>query len=261
MRPRPYILHEANLVQMREHQPNVAVLPWAATEAHNYHLPYGTDVIEAVAVGEAAVAQACAAGARCVLLPAVPFGIDHTQLDQVATVTMRAATQLAVLRDVAFSMVKQNIDRLVVLNMHGGNEFKPLIRDVMLELPIYIVQVHAYQIAPQLQDLLEDKGGDHACEFETSVMLHIAPQWVAPLETAGDGAQTPSKLPAVSNTPGVWASRDWSAATKDTGIGDPRKATAEKGQRIFNMLVDALVPVLVELSAANNGDFPFVIRK
>ena len=258
---RPYILHEANLAQMREHRPNVAILPWGATEAHNYHLPYGTDVIEANAVGEQAVAQACANGARCVLLPAVPFGINHTQLDQVATVTMRASTQLAVLRDVAFSMVKQGIDRLVVLNMHGGNEFKPLIRDIMLELPIYIVQVHGFQIAPQLQDVLEHKGGDHAEEFETSMMLHITPQWVAPLETAGDGAQTPSKLPAVSNTPGVWTSRDWSAATKDTGIGDPRKATAKKGQLIFKMLVDALVPVLVELSAAKNGDFPFVIRK
>src|SRR5271169_1951449 len=118
---RPFILHEANLLQVRALGPNVAILPWGATEAHNYHLPHGTDVIEATALGEAAVEQANHAGARCLLLPAVPFGNDNTQLTQVATITMRSATQQAVLLDVAASLVRQGIDRLVILNFHGGN--------------------------------------------------------------------------------------------------------------------------------------------
>jgi len=257
---RPYVLHEANLLQARELRPNVAVLPWGATEAHNYHLPHGTDVIEANALGEAAVEQANHSGARCVLLPCVPFGIDNAQLTQVATITMRSATQHAVLFDVADSLVRQRIDRLVILNFHGGNEFKAMIRDVMLALPIFIVQVHGYAIAPKAKDLLKEPQGDHAGELETSLLLHLTPQWVAPLETAGDGATTPSKLPAVTNTPGVWAPRDWAALTESTGVGDPRAATAEKGFRIFEMLVQALVPVLSQLSAATIGDFPFVIR-
>ena len=254
-----YVLHEATYRQMLEHRPNLAVLPWGATEAHNYHLPHGTDVIEANALGTAAVQRACEAKAKCVVLPCVPFGMNHTQLGQVATITMRASTQLAVLRDVAESLVRQHIDRLVVLNFHGGNELKPLIRDVMLDLPIFILQVHGYKIAPQIRELLDMPDGDHADEFETSLMLHLQPGWVAPLETAGPGTPTPSKLPAVSGTPGVWASRNWPAASADTGIGDPRQATAEKGKHIFKMLVDALVPVLVELSQAKPGDFPFVI--
>ena len=54
MPPRPFVLYEAGYRQLREHRPTVAVLPWGATEAHNYHLPHGTDVIEAVAVAERA---------------------------------------------------------------------------------------------------------------------------------------------------------------------------------------------------------------
>jgi creatinine amidohydrolase len=83
---------------------------------------------------------------------------------------------------------------------------------------------------------------------------------VAPLDTAGDGATTPSALPALTSTPGVWASRDWAACTPDTGVGNPKQATADKGRMILERLVNALVPVLTELSQAQPGDFPFVIR-
>jgi creatinine amidohydrolase len=258
---RPFVLHEANYRQTLELKPNVAVLPWAATEAHNFHLPHGCDVTEANGLAERAVAQANAKGARCILLPCVPFGIDHSQANsQVATITMRASTQQALLRDVAESLVRQGIDRLVVLNFHGGNEFRSMIRDVMFDLQIFIAQVNGYQLADWGR-FLTDAGGDHANEFETSLMLHLVPEWVAPLESAGNGDATPSKLPAVSTTPGVWVVRDWPAFTKDTGVGNPRHATAEKGRLVLDALADAFVPVLVELSQAKEGDFPFVIAR
>lgn len=258
---RPWSLLEANYRQLQTLKPNVAVLPWGATESHNYHLPHGTDTIEAAAVAEGAVALAVERGARCVLLPTIPFGNDNMQLSQVATITMRSATQHMVLRDVAESLVRQGIDRLVVLNFHGGNDFRQMIRDIMLDLPVFIVQVNAYQAAPDAYKLLTVAQGDHADEFETSLMLHLRPEWVAPLETAGPGVPTPFKLGSLASTPGVWAPRDWAALTADTGVGDPRAATAEKGRRILQMLVEAIAPILVELSAAARGDFPFVIRQ
>lgn len=260
---RPFVALEASLVQLQKLAPNVAVLPWGATEAHNYHLPHGTDVIEGTKVGEAAVERANAAGAKCVLLPTVPFGNNNTQLNQVATITMRTRTQLAVLTDVAESLVRQGIDRLVILNFHGANEFKPLIRDVMLDHAIFIVQVQGFQLAPGAKSVISaaGKGGDHADEWETSVMLHIAPEWVAPLATAGDGAMTPSALPKLTSTPGVWSSRHWPSLTKDTGAGDPRQSTAEKGKHLFEATVGALVPVLVELSGAREGQFPLIIER
>jgi creatinine amidohydrolase len=255
------VLHEATYRQLLELAPNVAVLPWGATEAHNYHLPYGTDVIEATRVGEEAVAAANAAGARCVLLPTIPFGIDHTQLNQVATITMRAATQSAVLHDVADSLVRQGIDRLVILNFHGGNDFRSMIRDVAFALPIFIAQIHAWQVDPGIQQILDRPGGDHADEMETSLLLHLAPRWVAPLETAGDGETTASRIPALSETPGAWSPRDWASYTRDTGAGNPKLADADKGRRIFAMIVAGVTPILIQLSRAHNGDFPYVVRK
>src|SRR5690349_18341030 len=118
MPPRPFVLHEANYQQLREHRPAVAALPRGATEAHNYHPPHGTDVIEAVAGAERAAALAHEAGARVVVLPAIPYGNNAQQLDQVATVSLRTATALAILEDVARSLKAQGIDRLVVVNAH-----------------------------------------------------------------------------------------------------------------------------------------------
>jgi len=254
---RPDVLHEANLTQVRTLAPNLAVLPWGATEAHNFHLPFGTDVVEATALGEAAVAGANQLGARALLLPTVPFGIDHAQLNQTATLTLRASTQQAILGDVALSLTRQGIDRLVLLNFHGGNAFKPLIKDVMLDHRIFIVLVDAFQLCPGIRDALTHSG-DHADEFETSLMLHLGPEWVAPLDQAGDGAATPTALPALTQ-PGVWATRDWDALTADTGVGNPKASTADKGRAIFETLVEAVTPVVLELSQAENGDFPFVL--
>ncbi len=92
------------------------------------------------------------------------------------------------LMDVAESLVRQGVQRLVVLNFHGGNEFKPLVRDVMFEFPIFIVQVHGHQLAPDLKKQTLEEPGDHADEFETSLLLHLRSEWVN-LEAAGNGAK------------------------------------------------------------------------
>lgn len=256
---RPYILMESSYRQLLDMKPNVAILPWGATEAHNFHLPHGTDVIEGTALGEHVAAASYERGAKCVLLPTVPFGNDNMQLDQVMTITMRTSTQYIVLRDIVESLVRQGIDRLILLNFHGGNDFKSMIRDVMLDFPIFVVQVHGYLTDSSYLDALDDKGGDHANEMETSLMLHLKPEWVAPLSTAGDGTPTPFKIKSLHN-PAMWAPRDWKALTADTGTGNPKKATAAKGKIIFEKLAAPIVELVVELSAARNGDFPYIVR-
>lgn len=259
---RPFILHEATYQQTKDWTPKVAILPWGATEAHNWHLPHGTDTIEATALAEAAATQAAKVDARCIVLPTIPYGNNNTQLTQTATITMRSSTQQQVLFDVADSLVKQGIDRLVVLNFHGGNDFKAMIRDVMLEIPIFIVQVHGYQLAAeQMRAILSDPRAGHADEFETSLLLHLAPEWVAPLETAGSGATTPSQLPILTSTPGAWSPRDWLTLTSDSGDGDPRAATPEKGARLMSIMADRLAKLLIELFNAQEGQFPFIIRR
>ena len=76
MAGRPYVLAETNWKTVRETEYEVAILPWGATEAHNFHLPYGTDTGEAEAVATEAARLAWEEGATCLVLPSVPFGAN-----------------------------------------------------------------------------------------------------------------------------------------------------------------------------------------
>ncbi len=256
MPPRPYILFEANYKQLQSYAPNVAVLPWGATEAHNYHLPHCTDVIEAQTLAERAGKIANEAGARLVVLPAIPFGNDSQQLDQVATISISTATAAAILGDVARSLAAQKIDRLVILNAHGGNEFKPIVRDIQSATGVLIVVINFFQMRQDLLDEIFDDAGDHAGEMETSFLLHVCPEWVC-LDQAGEGKRVPFQLKGLGG-PGVWTPRPWSRSHPDTGSGDPRRATAEKGERYVAAIAEQIAGVLVSLSNAKKGELPYV---
>lgn len=71
---RPYILAETNWKALRTERFELAILPWGATEAHNYHLPYGTDVYEADAIAAAAGKLAWEAEAKVVVMPTILSG-------------------------------------------------------------------------------------------------------------------------------------------------------------------------------------------
>jgi creatinine amidohydrolase len=81
MNSRPYILAETNWKIVRQTKYEVAVLPWGATEAHNYHLPYSTDTVQCDYVAAESARIAWEAGARVIVLPTVPFGVNTGQLD------------------------------------------------------------------------------------------------------------------------------------------------------------------------------------
>lgn len=253
--PRPYILLEANYRQLKEYAPNVAVLPWGATEAHNFHLPHGTDVIEATVLAERAAQLAHDAGARPIVLPAIPFGNNAQQQDQAATIHLSTATASAILMDVARSLSRQGIDRLVILNSHGGNDFKPLIRDAQLATGMLIVLANFFQMVPEAERRIFPNPGDHAGQLETSFLLHVCPELVR-LEQAGAGRRVPFAIEGLSQ-PGVWTPRPWSASHPDTGSGDPAGASAQMGQQYVEAVAAAIARVLIALSSAKKGQLPY----
>ncbi len=254
--PRAHVLLEANYRQLLERRPNVAVLPWGASEAHNFHLPHGTDVIEATAVAERAADLAAGRGATPIVLPAIPFGNNAQQQDQVATIHLSTATALAVLRDVILSLRRQGIDRLVLLNGHGGNDFKPLVRDLMLESGSLIVLVDFWRVRPDALERIFVEPGDHAGEMETSLIMHLRPDLVV-MRQAGPGAALPWKLATIKQA-NAWTPRPWSHVHADTGSGDPSAATADKGAAYFAAITETVADLLVELSAARKGDLPYI---
>lgn len=256
MPPRRYLLIEANDRQLRESPPQLAVLPWGATESHNRHLPYGTDVLEATRLAESAAEIAEGRGSRVVVLPTIPFGNDEQQLDQACTISFRTETSFAVLGDVVRSITRQGLDRLVLVNGHGGNQFRPLIRDLQQEYPILIVLANFYEMVPTVPENLFEIAGDHADESETSIMLHLYPELVE-MENAGAGDRKPFEIGGITQ-PGVWTPRPWSAVHPDTGCGDPRRATAEKGKQYFDAVCSALGDLFVGLASAEKGELPYL---
>ncbi|MEX2167811.1 MAG: creatininase family protein [Pirellulales bacterium] len=256
MPPRPYLLAEANHRQLTESRPKVAILPWGATEAHNRHLPYATDVIEATRIAERAAELAFARGAAVVVLPTIPFGNNEQQLDQACTISIRTTTALAILGDVARSLVRQKIDRLLIVNAHGGNRLQPLVRDVQAEHGLLIVVANFFEMVPEVKQALFENPGDHADELETSLLLHLCPDLVE-LPHAGPGTRVPFAIEGLKQ-PGVWTPRPWSQSHPDTGSGNPSLATAEKGQRYFDALTAALADLIFNLAHAKKGELPYL---
>jgi creatinine amidohydrolase len=248
---RPWILAETTWADVRTRSWEIAVLPWGATEAHNLHLPYGTDCHETVAIAAAAAEAAWGRGARVVVLPAVPFGVNTQQLDIPLTVSMSPSTQGAVLADVVGSLEGQGVRKLVVLNGHGGNDFRHMIRELQPETQLFLCTVSWYAI-PGIQDGFAVPG-DHAGELETSLMQHLHPELVRPLEEAGPGRARPWRVPAF-NQGWAWAPRRWTRVTDDTGVGDPRAAAPEKGAAFLEAVTAKLSDFLLELDGMDPDD-------
>ena len=95
--------------------------------------------------------------------------------------------------------------------------------------------------------------GDHADEMETSLMLYLKPELVLPKEKWGDGRERKYKIKAFSEG-WIWAERKWSEISEDTGVGDPRLATKEKGEKYFNAVTEKIGDLLVELCNADLDD-------
>lgn len=243
---KPYILNETNWKNIKASRYEVALLPWGATEAHNYHLPYGTDTIETTWIAEKASAAAWKKGAKVIVLPAVPFGVNTTQLDIPLTINMMPSTQFILLKDIMDSLVRHNIRKLVIMNGHGGNDFKQMIRELYALFPeTFICQLNWFH-ALDPKNYFTDTG-EHAGEWETSMMMNIAPELVLPLSEAGDGASKKIKFNAAREG-WVWSPRPWTNVTKDTGIGNPELASIDKGERYLTDVVGKIASFLIELS-------------
>lgn len=251
MAPRPYILAETSWKAVRDARYDVAVLPWGATEAHNLHLPYATDVIQADAVADEAARIAWEAGARPIVLPAIPFGVQTGQMDIPLCINLNPSTQAAVLADVAHSVDAAGIRRLLILNAHGGNDFKSIIRELQPRVTAFLCTINWWSCVDPRPFFAEP--GDHAGELETSVVQHLAPHLVLPLADAGDGRERKARVAGLREG-WAWAPRRWTQISADTGVGDPSAATPEKGEAFFRAVTERVGGFLVELAAADPDD-------
>jgi len=251
MNERPYLLADTTWKTVDATPYDVAILPWGATEAHNYHLPYATDNIQSEQVAVRAAERAWNQGARVVVLPTVPFGVNTTQLDIKLCLNLNPSTQAALLADLVASLDGQGIHKLLILNGHGGNDFRQMIRELQPRTRVFLSSINWWSCVDAREFI--EVAGDHAGEAETSAMMHLAPALVRPLSDAGPGRARPSRLRGVREG-WAWAPRRWTQVTADTGIGDPSRSTAEKGERYVAAAVARIAEFLVELAALDLDD-------
>ena len=246
---KPYILSECTWKELKTQRFELAVLPWGATEAHNYHLPYGTDVYEANAIAEVSGKKAWEQGAKVIILPTIPFGVNTGQTDIYLDMNMSPSTQMAVLRDVLTVLNRQGLHKFLILNSHGGNDFKTILRELGLEFPKMFLSTCNWFQALDKSKYFEEEG-DHADEMETSIMMHINPEFVLPLTEAGLGKEKKSVIKGFREK-WAWKERKWSVITEDTGTGNPKKSTSEKGRNFFEDVTDKISELIQDICKSN----------
>jgi creatinine amidohydrolase len=249
---RPYILAESNWKALKKATFDLAILPWGATEAHNYHLPYGTDNIEADYIAAEAARKAWERNAKINVLPTIPFGVNTGQADILLDINLNPSTQMAILDNIIEVLNRQGIKKLLILNSHGGNDFKTALRELGLKYPEMFLSSCNWFRAMDKSEYFENPG-DHADEMETSLLLHLTPDLVLPLDEAGMGHEKTSKIKGFTEG-WAWAERKWSQISEDTGVGNPKAATAEKGKRFFDDVTDKLADLMVEIAECDPND-------
>ncbi len=253
----PWTLAELNYGQVKAQPPfEVAVLPLGATEPHNLHLPYGTDTFQVEVIAGRAAANATEGGARVVVLPAIPYGTETNQMRFPLAMNLNPRTLALVITDLVASLATHGIRKCVLLNGHGGNDLKWLLRELHRTSPVHLFLCNWYKVAADRYREIFRDAGDHAGELETSMGLAHFPALVA-LDQADPGTMAVSRFEAV-NRGWVEITRPWHLLTTNSGAGDPRPATADKGAAVTALVVERLAGFLKDLSSSRvDESFPY----
>ncbi len=206
----------------------VALLPIGAHEQHGGHLPLATDSMIAFIVASALAEEY---GAR--LLPTITVGCSHEHSGFAGTVSLSPATLIAVIDDIRASIQSEGVEKLVIVNAHGGNYvLGNIVQQANAEVPgsmALFPMPFDWAAAREKAGLMTDNHTDmHGGELETSILLHALPHVVSDNYAEADYEQPDLR--------GLLT--DGMAALTPTGvIGRPSLATAEKGEAVVQAVV------------------------
>jgi creatinine amidohydrolase len=230
----------------------VALVPVAALEQHGPHLPLDTDTFLVTRVVEAAAGRA-RPGDPVLVTPTIFAGSSEHHMAFAGTVSLRPETLAAVVRDVCSSMARHGFRRLLIVNGHGGNRavLAGTVQSLGLEAPVSVATLDYWTLAADAVAELRDSpagGMAHACEFETSLMLHLRPESVR-MELIAREIPEPrfslERLDLFRQGPlgAHWTTHELS---RSGVLGAPDLATAEKGRAFFEACVSGLAGLIEE---------------
>lgn len=230
----------------------VVIFPLAATEQHGPHLPLATDRLIAEAICRALDAEF---GDKVFVLPCPPIGYSMHHRGFSGTLSVRHRQFIDSAASMIDCVVEDGFHNLLILNAHGGNIASG---GVLMEMigerrpDLHIAFTSWWQAAGEaLRGISEtERGGTgHACEFETSLLLHLHPGLVR-ADKIGCGTNVPTFPWAESdmlNASAAKFQRSFAQMTANGVFGDPRMASAKKGEAMMNAVLTALEPILFDL--------------
>lgn len=233
-------------LKVRAAQSNsLVILPVGSLEQHGPHLPVITDTASAVAVSVQA-AKSVAVDTSVTVLPGLWLGMSEHHLPFGGTVSLDYLAYRGVLQSIVRSLKVLGFQRLLIVNGHGGN-IDPLavaVRELAVEYDMPIIATTPWMLASEKQAAIfeVDAGPTHACEGESSVMLAIAGD-VVRVERFAEAAEKHDG--AVSVPSGISRFYAFPERAPVTGtMGDPRSATAQKGEQFLKVQADELVMLI-----------------
>jgi creatinine amidohydrolase len=238
-------------------QDRVAVVPIATIEDHGLHLPIDTDLRLCSAVCEEAVSRGAE---RAVLVPPINHGYSPHHMDFPGAITISAETLIRYGVDVCKSLAHHGLRRILIVNGHGSNA--PFV-DIIARLTVVETGALAagvnYWAAPGVREVAETiresekiGGMNHACEFETSLYLAIAPELVDMTKAAHELSHRPTKnywTDLIGGDGPLTMMEPWSALSESGVMGDATKASAAKGRKLLDAAANGIVELIDELRA------------
>lgn len=223
----------------------IAILPVGSLEQHGPHLPVITDTRTASEVSIRA-ARLVAPGTPAVVLPGMWTGMSEHHLPFGGTISLNYAEFHGVLRGIVRSLRAIGIGRLLIVNGHGGN-IAPLMvaareLGVAFAMPV-VATTPWFAAAARVAEVMETAPGpEHACEGETSVMLAMVPDLVRTDRIEEAVRQAPAPVAARKGYDRFWS---FSERAPITGTkGDPRAGTAEKGEKLLDILAEEIAAAI-----------------
>lgn len=226
------------------------VIPVAAVEQHGHHLPVYTD---SLLLGEVVRRVESRLGPRALFAPLQWLGNSHHHLDFPGTLSASPRLYLDLLRELAENLLVHGFKRIVFLNGHGGNvtpgkqavfELRQAHRHRADLLLLFATYWDFSQPTEEISGLVQREMG-HACEWETSMILQLAPQLVV-----GDLAQLETVPFGFGFEPAYrgWITKD---RTVPGHIGSPEHATAAKGEQLFSAFAGGVERFLTQVENWN----------
>lgn len=239
-------LTQTNLYRLSQNKPQVAVIPTSAIEPHNRHLPEGQDFLHTSFIAKQSCKLAWKKCKSVICLPAIPYGVDCNLLDFPLAIHVSQTTLDAMVRDIIVSLRSHGIEKIVIINGHGGNDFTPLVRQIQCDMDVHLFQSNWWKVGLDKYDEIFAKPDDHAGEFETSIALALYPELVE-MSNAGHGIPRPFRFEALKKG-WVQTSRRFSRLNDHCAVGDPSKATPEKGRKYLDLVCERISAFLVDLA-------------